>query len=357
MFSSDELKENMSIDDVIKVMAQLGATDFLDRGDHLAFRTVCHNLDEHVGGYNLRYYKDSKLFRCFSQCNESFDIINLAKMRLSLEDNQEHYYSEAFYLVLNFLDLDILPTTRKVENDYEINSKQYQSQSIEAPLNHYSTMVLDVFNTYRPIEWLQDGITPESMTRFNIRYSISRNMIIIPHYDVYGNLVGIRGRPLGRTPEELKKWGKYIPIKVEQTTYSHPLGLNLYGLYQNKENIKRTGIAIIAESEKAAMQADSILGENNVVVSVCGSSLNRWQILLLIKHCDVKEIVLAFDRENLPGDTKYLNHLNELCEKYKTFANFSFLYDGQNLLKMKESPFDKGADTFNILMKQRIKVK
>lgn len=356
MITSDELKENLTTDDVVKVMERLGATEFLDRGDHLAFHTICHNVDEHIGGFNLRYYKDSKLFRCFSQCNQTYDIVGLTKARLELEDDEKHYYSEALHLVLNYLDLDILAVPKQNKPSYKINSNQYELKPIEVYLTEYSDKVLDVFNTYRPVEWLEDGITSEAMEHFNIRYSISRNMIIIPHYDIYGKLIGIRGRPLGKTPEELKKWGKYIPIRVEDTLYSHSLGLNLYGLYQNKDNIKRIGTAIIAESEKAVMQAESILGENNVVVSVCGSSLNRWQILLLIKHCDVKEIVLAFDKENLPNDMKYLNHLIDLCNKYKSFTNFSFLYDTQNLLKMKESPFDKGAEVFNKLMKQRIKV-
>ena len=43
-------------------------------------------------------------------------------------------------------------------------------------------------------EWIEDGISYEIMKVYNILYSISRNKIVIPHYDAENNLIGIRGR-------------------------------------------------------------------------------------------------------------------------------------------------------------------
>lgn len=88
------------------------------------------------------------------------------------------------------------------------------------------------------------------MKLYNIRYSILQNKIIIPHYDVDNNLIGIRGRALN---EEDLVYGKYMPIQIENKIYSHPLMFNLYGLNIVKNNIKRLKTAIIAESEKASM--------------------------------------------------------------------------------------------------------
>jgi hypothetical protein len=56
--------------------------------------------------------------------------------------------------------------------------------------------VLDVFVKKYPVEWLRDGITTAAMDKFNILYSISQNKIVIPHYSVEGELVGVRGRAL-----------------------------------------------------------------------------------------------------------------------------------------------------------------
>ena len=58
------------------------------------------------------------------------------------------------------------------------------------------------------------------MDKFNIRYSISQNKIIIPHYNVNGELVGIRGRALNT--QDIEQFGKYMPVQIENKWYSHP---------------------------------------------------------------------------------------------------------------------------------------
>ena len=84
------------------------------------------------------------------------------------------------------------------------------------------------------------------MKQYNIKYSIEQNKIIIPHYDINNNLIGIRGRALN---EEDLSIGKYMPVQIEGTIYSHPLMYNLYGLNIVKDNIKKYKMAIVAESE------------------------------------------------------------------------------------------------------------
>ena len=44
-----------------------------------------------------------------------------------------------------------------------------------------------------------------------------------------------------------------MPVKIEDTWYKHPLSLNLYGLNETKENIKKNGVAFLLESEKAIL--------------------------------------------------------------------------------------------------------
>lgn len=106
--------------------------------------------------------------------------------------------------------------------------------------------ILNSFVFYPTIEWLNDGIDIESMHRYQIRYSINENKIIIPHYDPYGSLVGVRCRVLNE--DELEN-GKYRPIYINGRLCNHPLGYNLYGLNLIKGNIKRIGMAIITEGE------------------------------------------------------------------------------------------------------------
>ena len=78
------------------------------------------------------------------------------------------------------------------------------------------------------------------MDKYQILYSPVQNKIIIPHFDVNGRLVGIRGRALDEW--EIENIGKYMPVQVEGVWYSHPLSFNLYGLFQNRKNIEERGI-------------------------------------------------------------------------------------------------------------------
>ena len=55
---------------------------------------------------------------------------------------------------------------------------------------------------------------------------------------------------------------------------------------------------------------------------------------------------MCFDKEELPGEDKYFNKLYSICERYKNYCNFSFVYDRENLLELKDSPSDKGEEVF-----------
>jgi DNA primase len=146
-----------------------------------------------------------------------------------------------------------------------------------------------------------------------------------------------------------------MPVQIEQKWYKHPLSLNLYGLKENKEAIKRTGRVFIFEGEKSVLQFESFKQEN-CSVAVCGSSLNKFQLDLLIRECSPSEFVICFDKEEEKGE-EYFNKLWKLCSKYHNYGNFSFLYDREGLLKLKESPSDRGEEVFNTLLSRRVIVK
>lgn len=352
MISADDLKELLTDEQICHILRRLGSSEFRDGGKYLAFKTICHNTEECDAKFNLIYYKDTKLFRCFSECGETFDIYGLVKRRFQIEDSTQDTHKESlFYFVLNYSDVDF--DNYIEEKTYDIVSSQYNPQPIEIVLPEYPKHVLDVFNKQYCAEWLNDGISAYAMEKYNIKYSISQNKIIIPHYDANDRLIGIRGRAL--YDEDAKRYGKYGPVRIERSMYSHPLGLNLYGLSQAKDAISNIGVAILAESEKASLQAQSLL-PYNVVCGVCGSTFNRWQVLLLLKYCNVKEIIIAFDREEKDGESKYFDKLYSMCQKYKQYCNFSFIYNNK-LLEMKESPFDKDSATLNKLIQTRVVIK
>ena len=203
--------------------------------------------------------------------------------------------------------------------------------------------ILNPFIFYPTQEWLSDGISEEVMKLYNIRYSINENKIIIPHYNYKGNLVGIRGRALNEDSE-----AKYMPIISNGNIYKHPLAYNLYGLNMVAGNIKRIGMAIIAEGEKSVLQYDTMFGHHdNICVATCGSSLHDYQINLLI-CAGARRILLAYDKE---GATKkeaenYYSKLRHICNNYKNKIQMGFIQDMDNLLELKDSPTDKGREIF-----------
>ena len=77
----------------------------------------------------------------------------------------------------------------------------------------------------------------------------------------------------------------------------------------------------------------------------------------MLKECSPQEIVLCLDNEEKPGEEKYFNKLYSICEKYKNYCNFSFVYDRKQLTKYKDSPTDCGEEIFKELVSRRIRVK
>jgi hypothetical protein len=70
---------------------------------------------------------------------------------------------------------------------------------------------------------------------------------------------------------------------------------------------------------------------------------------------------LAYDKEyeNFSSEKgkKYFEKLKQMCEKYKNYCNFSFIFDFDNLLKEKQAPIDAGKEIFEKLMKERVEIK
>lgn len=343
--------DNLDTQSIINLLLKLGCDDYIEKEDCVIFKTICHNEDATEASMKLYYYKKNKRFYCYSECG-SLTIFQFLEHYYETRNIPYNWFQDVYYVaekcisVHNFEEFNY-------KKEYAKKSDKYKPQDMPK-LQVYNDKILDVFVKEYPIEWLNDGISREAMDKFNIRYSISQNKIIIPHYNVDGKLIGIRGRALNE--EEVEKYGKYMPVKIEDTWYSHKLSLNLYGLNINKENIKKNGIAILCEAEKATLQAESFK-RDNCVIATCGSNFNKYQLKLLLKECSPKEIIIAFDKEEILMEDKYFNKLYNICNKYKNYCNFSFIYDTKNLLKLKDSPTDRGEKIFEQLIKERVRVK
>ena len=110
------------------------------------------------------------------------------------------------------------------------------------------------------------------------------------------------------------------------------------------------------EAEKSVLQMEGF-NRPNCAAAVCGSQFNKFALKILVQNCSPKEIVICFDKEEKPKEDIYFNKLYKLCKKYLNYADFSFIYDMENLRDMKDSPTDKGEEVFEKLLRRRVKVK
>lgn len=361
--NKDELKESLSIEEISSLVAELGGEPIMHDG-YFVSQTICHN-HAGEGSHKLYYYENTRLFKCYTDCNgEAFDIYDLVRKQMTIKTGNIWKLSQAIFYVANFFgvaanftednsfaqgELQDWNVFKKYDKLNEISEKQI------VELKHYDDKVL--FHLPRPIivSWEKEGIAREIMNKRNICFDPINEGIVIPHYDINNNLVGIRERTLIK---ENEKYGKYMPAKINGVMYAHPLSFNLYNLNKSKDNIKAIKKVIIFEGEKGPLTYASYFGEDNdISVAVCGSNLINYQVQLLL-GLGVEEIVIAFDKQFKEiGDdefNRWTKKLTEIHKKYGAYIHISFMFDKWNMLEYKMSPIDNGQETFMELFKRRI---
>ena len=346
-----QIIDNLDINSIVELMKKLGADRYEEKEKFFIFPTICHNINSAEASMKLYVYKDTKLFVCYTE-DGNMSIFKFLKTYYETRQIEYDWFEDIYNVVLNcgnFRPKEGFDTIQ-----YQSLKDRYRIKKKQVELEKYPSGILDIFMKNYPVEWLNDGISRRAMDKYNIKYSVSQNKIIIPHYDINNNLIGIRGRALNEW--EIENIGKYMPIQIEKKWYTHPLSLNLYGLNHTKENIKKYGICYIGEAEKFCLQSESF-SFPNCSCAVCGSQFNKYQLDILMKNCRPKEIVICFDKEEKDKEDKYFFKLYNLCKKYINYCKMSFIYDNDNLLKLKESPTDCGENIFKKLLEKRIIVK
>lgn len=362
MYDKDKLKEGLTLDEIRTLLIELGTQHIeshLDKG-HIITNTVCHNISD--GKMKMYYYIEENSFHCYTSCSCSFDIFDLVIKNHALKGIDINL-TGAINWILNKLGKSnemVKPkgfghshASRRVELDW------LDSLIVKKPVNVdmkvHSEKTLELFSEKPHPLFLEDSITVEAMKKFEIMYYEKSNRIVIPHrkHDT-GEIIGLKSRSLDF--EDIDKGFKYIPLKIQDVSYSYPTYQNLYGLYQNKAFIKRLKRVVIFESEKSVMQFESYFPNQNFSVALCGSNISKQQVEMLVK-LGVQEVVLALDKEfsilNTPESELYREKLERLCGNFSSYCTVSMIWDRWKLLDLKDSPSDKGKEVFVELFKKR----
>ena len=364
----EDLLELITTEDVIKIMEDLGSEDYKkDSQGNLYFLTVCHGSDS----YKLYYFSDSKFFKCLTCCG----IMSLFDVIMSV---REIPYNEAYEYICDFKHISRYKKMRIGLQKIEIQNKDldflkihlYKKEKQMIKLPSYDNYILNVFDDYSPLSWYKEGITDEISDYFNIKFYMNQKKAIIPHYDIYGNLVGIRARSFNQYDVDNGK--KYMPITIQGLTYRYPMSFNLYGIYQNQDNIRKFKRVIIFESEKSVMLYGSYYGqEDNIAVALCGMTLSIYQRDLLLS-LGVEEVVIILDKQyqiELIDDKDidksgkvwkeyegYIKTLIKISEMLIDYCNVSIILCWDNRISHKDSPIDCGKEMFEELYKERYSI-
>ena len=354
---SEKVKNDLSIDQVCDLLASLGGDPQI-KGDLIISRTICHGGHSH----KLYYYDNTKLFKCYTDCLDSFDIFELI-IKINKLNNIDYSLPQAIRFITNYygivVETEISENQENLQdwqilNKYDRSSSQEKEEKI-VEMKFYDDKILQYLPHPRILNWEKEGITREVMEECGICYDPSYQGIVIPHYNIDGKLVGIRERTLIKENENN---GKYKPAILNYKQYNHPLGFNLYNLNNSKENIKKIKKVFVFEGEKSCLLYRSYFGSDaDISVAVCGSNLINYQVQLLLS-LGVEEICIAFDKQFQEiGDDewkRWTKKLKELNRKYSPLVQISFLFDKMNLLGYKDSPIDRGPEIFMQLFKERI---
>ncbi len=253
-YDKDKIKNSLTIEQVFDLVSELGGEPVMNSG-YFTSQTICHNHPGD-GSHKLYYYDNTKLFRCYTECEPAtFDIFELVckikniaqefKVRYD-ENGQESYREWVLYDAIlfvavyygfeaeteEFFEKRIKLQDWEIFNKYQVNNLEKQRQIVD--LHIYDEKILTYLPRPRLKDWENEGISDEVLAAANICYDPHSNGIIIPHYDINDNLVGIRIRTLIK---EQEKYGKYRPAILNGTMYNHPLGFNLYNINNSREHI------------------------------------------------------------------------------------------------------------------------
>lgn len=323
-----ELSDLIDAVDILEYISQYA--EFEEKGGE--YWCLSPLKEENTPSFSVR--KETNTFYCFSS-GRGGNVLNFIRYYNNCS------FSEAVEILKRYAGVDgnVQPTKRlaavEVAKKFKCrNKKNKVSQSKVLPEDYMLRYERD---QDKLAVWESEGISEASLNRFQVAYDSFSDRLVYPIRNISGEIVNIGARTLD--PEwKQKKLRKYSYL------FSWDGGMNtIFGLAENREEILRKKEIILFEGAKSVMMADS-WGIRN-----CGalltSHLSQFQMKILAK-LGVR-VVFALDKEVIVRDDPNI-------AKLKRYVNVDYLWDRDGLLDEKDSPADKGVDTFMKLYEGRL---
>ena len=345
------IKAQITDDDIISLMDSMGIPLVSANSQYQLYPSACHHSDWERHKNKLYYYVQSQRWHCYS-CSGDWDTIDL------IQHLRKCTFNQAVDYICSTLGIN---TAELVQDDMRDNWQRELRRWLPnadydepAELTAYDPAILAAFDRLYPTDWLEYGITRDSMDKFGIGWYARQACISIPVMQ-NGQLVGVRGRYTRQ--QDIAK-GKYRPIAMlDGTVLKFSTGNTFYGYDQNKAAIEKSRQVLLFESEKSCLKADS-WGIHNAL-AVFGSNISKRHIEMLLE-LGVDDVVLCFDsdyRQVGDDDFKFfVAKMRKLAGKLKPYFGVSIVYNNQGYDGYKFSPMDFTREQFDKLYERRARL-
>lgn len=180
-------------------------------------------------------------------------------------------------------------------------------------VNTYNESILDNYERYGNLRFLEDNISINTQQFFNIRYDVESQGIVIPIHNQVGQLIGVKIRLNFEVPDGEQKYFYLIPCAMSQT---------LYGYSQNYNYLVGNTVFIF-ESEKSVMQCHSY-GIRNCVALGSGSISSKQ--VQMIYELNPKKVIfmhdVGFDLENIMRNISLVKSYSRFTEIELGYWNY-----------------------------------
>ena len=351
-----KLKKSLSLAHHKQIMQALGIPSYSENSTQIVYYTGDKNVDPYKGSPKLYFYKDTSIYVGMT-AGRSYDIISLVQTRLSLL-KQPCSFLDACQFILDITNInpDSISHVKKEGHVYDwsnlerfIKVRKYGNQ-----LSEYNRNIIDTLPPLYPQAWIDEGISEETMDKYQIRYYERCNQTVIPCFDDEARLVGVRVRNWDRDRVEQ---AKYMPlVTLDGQCYKFNTNQVFYGINYNKPEIERTGKVIIVESEKAVMKLDTYMGRHNIALGMYGSNLGIQRRNQLLKM-GVNTVSYVVDNDFIGQDDEFFEQWREkirhFIKLWDGFCRVEIVWDNLGLLGPKENATDRTKEVWEQLWENR----
>ena len=298
----EKVKSALNIVNVIETFTRLHKTG-------ANYKVVCPFHDDHSP--SMVVSPSRQTYHCFV-CGASGDVISFVQHHLNLS------FIEALRWCANQAGIEFPTKELTPEEEAAYKRKEAQRIAIDAAAKFFqknlgqaesflasrgyslSDKALTDFGVgYAPMgnlalaELSRAGYSQELLQEVDVLgnsegrlYDRFRDRLMFPFYDMQGHIIGFSGRIV--TPND--KTGKYV------NTGETPLftkGKHIFGLYQARKSIGKTGFAYLVEGQFDVMSLHKVGVEN--VIGGSGTAFTEDQVKLLLRFTD--DIIMIYDAD------------------------------------------------------------